>query len=416
MDRQRRRVLTSGLAAASAVAAAPVLVLRQLLEAFADSAPTTGRTLVILQLAGGNDGLNTVIPFHDSRYYDARPGIAIPTNQAIPLNDDIALHPSLAKLKSLWDDKVVAIVEGVGYPEPNYSHFRSMHIWQTGDPRDKYRDGWAGRCLEPLKGDRQVPLLALAVGNKLPPELLSEKVDVPIVANIPAYQFKGDEAYPASSRERLDRLLDLYAASPKDRPYGDLLGATLQVAYQSAQSLQDADKAFKPSVDYPNTPLASGFKLLAAVIAAGVGMSIGQVALGGFDTHLNQLPQQARLLTMVSEAVDAFYRDLKAQGKDKDVLIMTWSEFGRRVNSNASGGTDHGSAAPLFLVGTPVSGGLYGQRPDLGNLDAGNLRFTTDFRSIYATVAEDWLGVPAGAVFGQDRFPKLPVFVPAQGQ
>ncbi len=405
----RRHLIKSSATLLPAVAFLPGLLRRE----FADSrrvssASTTDRTLVIIQQAGGNDGLNTIIPYGDGRYYDLRPAVAIPQQDVIPLNNQVGFHPGLTRFKKLWDSGRLAIVEGVGYPNPSFSHFQSMDVWRFADPEGKVKHGWLGRCLETFGGGTDSGFRGIAVGRKLPPELYSPRVPMAIVESVPLYQFQADSRYPAYTSARTEALVKMYAAA-KDTPYGGLLNSTIDAAYHSSSALVQADKAYRSAVLYPDSPLANGLRILAGAIAGGLGINVGHVTIGGWDTHASQKPDHDRLLQTLSEAVYAFYEDLKAHGKDRDVVIMSWSEFGRRVKGNASDGTDHGSAVPLFFIGTPVKGGFYGRRPDLGALSSDNLRFTTDFRSVYATVLENWFGVPSNTIL-KGRFETLPIF------
>ena len=345
------------------------------------------------------------------RYYDLRADLAIPDGEVLPLDGEVGLHSSLAHLKTLWDQGMLAVVEGVGYPSPNFSHFSSMDIWQSADPEAKLKNGWLGRYFDTLDSTQEV-FAGLVAGGRPAPDLLSATVPVPIVQSIAQYQLQGDPRFPEAAEPRAETLLNLYAASPPQAPYAMLLNTTMEAFQRSSQALQQADQAYTQMADYPNTQLAGALRLLGEAVVGDLGVKVGHVTIGGFDTHATQAGLQAGLLQTVSEALWAFYQDLKGHGKDRDVVVMTWSEFGRRARSNASNGTDDGAAGLLFVLGTPVNGGLYGERPDLGNLSDDNLRFTTDFRSVYATVLERWLGAPAEAVLGNQRFEALP-FLPA---
>ncbi|MBI2328536.1 MAG: DUF1501 domain-containing protein [Chloroflexi bacterium] len=406
----RRQLLKGGISLLPALAFLSAPWRREILFASSALAATPAdRTLVVVQQAGGNDGLNTIIPYSDGHYYDLRPNIAIPQEEVLPLNNEVGFHPELAKFKTLWDKGNLAIVEGVGYSLPSLSHFQSMDIWRFADPEVKVRQGWLGRYLETLGGSRGDVFPGLAVGRTLPLELYSPQVSVTIVESLSLYQFQGDSRYPDATQGRTEALSGIYDAAPQDSPYAALFHNTLGATHQSSAALMQADKAYQPGVDYPDSSLAGGLRILAEAITGNLGVRVGHVTIGGWDTHANQKPDHARLLRTLSEALYAFYQDLKAHGKDGDVLIMTWSEFGRRVTSNASDGTDHGTAVPVFFLGTPVKGGFYGQRPDLGSLSSNNLRFTTDFRTVYATVLEGWFKTPPDAILGK-QFETLPIF------
>ncbi|MBI2328269.1 MAG: DUF1501 domain-containing protein [Chloroflexi bacterium] len=246
------------------------------------------------------------------------------------------------------------------------------------------------------------------MGGRLPPELYSPRVPVPIVESVQLYQFQGDSRYPASAPARKEALVEMYSLQ-KDAPYRRLLNDTFDAAYASSAAIVQADKFYNPAVVYPDTPLGKGLRILAEAIVGDLGIKVGHVTIGGWDTHASQKPDHVKLLRTLSEAVSAFYEDLKGHGKDGNVVIMTWSEFGRRAKSNASDGTDHGTAVPIFFIGTPVKGGFYGERPNLGSLSSDNLRFTVDFRTVYATVLEEWFGAPSNAILGK-QFETLPIF------
>lgn len=407
----RRQFLKSSMLVAPSFAFMPAIFKRAVAaattETFNSSPASPSGTLVIVQMAGGNDGLNTVVPYNDDRYYDLRGNIALAQKDVLPLNNEVGFHPAMAKLKELWDEDILAIVEGVGYPNPSFSHFESMDIWQSADLNRNYKDGWLGRYFDSLQQTQSHPFQGMAVGRKLPPSLRSAKVPIPIVESVDQYRLNSSSHVPEYAEARAEAVLKLFAASPRGAPYSVLLDNTVEAAYQSSLALQGAHASYTPGAIYPETKLGKALKLVAEAIIGDLGVKVGHVSIGGFDTHADQPDEHADLLTKLSEAMAAFYQDLKAHGKDKDVTIMTWSEFGRRVTSNASDGTDHGTAGPMFLLGTPVKGGLYGERPDLRDLGNNNLRFTTDFRSVYATVFEQILGVPAEAMLGTSEYKPL---------
>jgi uncharacterized protein (DUF1501 family) len=360
-----------------------------------------GRTLIVVQMAGGNDGLNTIVPYTDSLYYQARPTLAIKQTDVLTLNDRLGLNPALQALKPLWDQGRFAIVEGVGYPNPSLSHFQAMDIWQTLDLNGQGTEGWLGKYVAGLVDKDGHPFQALDIGVQLPAALQAISAQVPIVSQPKTYQLAPDRANPRGVDARTQALLHLYDSYPKTAPYAALLDATAQNAQQGSKQLQEADAAYKPAVQYPTGGFADGLKVLAEAIVQGLGLRVGYITLGGFDTHANQVKDQPALLKTLAEGVSAFYADLAAHGKADDVVVMTWSEFGRRVHENGNQGTDHGTAAPLFVLGNAVTGGIYGEPPNLGNLDqTGNLKFTIDFRQVYATILDRWLGASSQAVLG----------------
>ena len=356
-----------------------------------------GRTLIVVQLAGGVDGLNTVIPYSDPLYQTSRPQLAIAESEMLVIDDRVAFNPALQGLKQLFDAGQLAVVEGVGYPNPSFSHFKAMDIWQSADPDAKARDGWLGRYFDGLVDAGGHPLSGLSYGRSLPSAFESSLATVPSVGSLETFALAG----PQSRAESLVQMYDLYR--PAGSPFAALLDSTLDNALDSSAQLAAAHASYTPAVEYPQSSLASGLTLMAELIDSGGGQTplrVGHVVLGGFDTHTQQDSRLEPLLVETSEAISAFWQDVVAHGHGEDVLIVTWSEFGRRVPENAQLGTDHGAAAPMFLIGGKVKGGFYGEPPDLDDLDDGNLRYSVDFRSVYSTVLEGWLEAPAAEILG----------------
>lgn len=366
--------------------------------------------LVIIQLNGGNDGLNTVIPYGNGLYYDARPKLAVPPTDVLVLNDQLGLHPKCTSLKRLYDAGRVAIVQGVGYPNANRSHFRSTDIWMTANPDTVEKTGWLGRYLdESIARFHGVKLPAANIGGTLPLTLVGEKVVVPSIASLESYQFLTDARYPQEREQRL-QLFRAINGQPFENAYVEYLAQTGIGAQQSAAELQTAVKKYHSTVEYPKDPFAQGLRLIAQIIAGGIGTQILYVTIGGFDTHAEQNTARVNhpmLLDTVDKGLDAFYQDISQMGVADNIVMMTFSEFGRRVRENGSLGTDHGTAAPMLILGNRVKGGLHGEYPSLTKLDDnGDLIYTVDFRSVYATILEDWLGADAQAVLGR-KFEKL---------
>ncbi len=383
-----------------------------------------GRILVVLQLTGGNDGLNTLVPYRDDEYYKARPAIAVPRGQVLSLTDDLGVPPQMRGIKDLFDQGWLSVVQGVGYPNPNRSHFESMDIWHTCCAEAAKRDGtgWLGRTLETLTapaanrsapaGDLSAPAAAMAAtlpaihvdGTDLPLALAARGVAVPTIDN--PNDFKLDMLDPGSGRsaDALRRLAAPSTAASKSTPGAksdDLMfiQRTMLTACDQAEQLATAAKAGSGG-DYPNYGLGEHLRLIANLIHAGVGARIYYTSLSGFDTHAKQKNHHAQLLSQVSQSIKAFFDDLRARGLADRVLLMTFSEFGRRVHENYSEGTDHGAAAPMLLVGPGVQGGIHGGKPGLTDLDDGDLRMATDFRSVYAAVLENWLRVGSDTILG----------------
>ena len=356
-----------------------------------------GRTLIVVQLAGGVDGLNTVIPYSDPLYQTSRPQLAIAESEMLVIDDRVAFNPALQGLRQLFDAGQLAVVEGVGYPNPSFSHFKAMDIWQSADPDAKARDGWLGRYFDGLVDAGGHPLSGLSYGRSLPSAFESSVATIPSVGSLETFALAG----PQSRAESLVQMYDLYR--PAGSPFAALLDSTLDNALDSSAQLAAAHASYTPAVEYPQSSLASGLTLMAELIDSGGGQTplrVGHVVLGGFDTHTQQDSRLDPLLVETSEAISAFWQDIVAHGHGEDVLIVTWSEFGRRVPENAQLGTDHGAAAPMFLIGGKVKGGFYGEPPDLDDLDDGNLRYSVDFRSVYSTVLEGWLEAPAAEILG----------------
>lgn len=407
----RRDFARSGLAVISVGAFMPTLFTRAIAAASFDKSPSSAgsgstKTLIVVQLAGGNDGLNTVIPFADPSYQRLRPTLGIPTDQVLRLDDHLGLHPSLEPLKALWDAGNLAIVENVGYDHPSLSHFQAMDIWQTADPTIGKHDGWLSTLVGGSVDSDGHPFKAVTFGRTLAPALCCPAIPPPALSSVDDYQLQPDPRFPAGQASREEALTRLYASYTAPAPYAALLDATSKTAERSSKDLQSTVASYQTSAPYPKGGFGDGLKLLAALIAKDVGLRVGYVILGGFDTHSAQAKHHADLLKTLADGIAAFHTDLVTHGKADDVLLMTWSEFGRRAAENASGGTDHGTAAPLFVAGSSVKKGIYGDPPNLSSLDNGNLRFATDFRSIYATVLEDWLQADSKAILGQ-RFERV---------
>jgi uncharacterized protein (DUF1501 family) len=406
----RRAFLNRGVVLASASLAVPSFLQR---SAFAMAQPGTpgvddNRVLVVVQLSGGNDGLNTVVPFGDAAYYRARASIGIAENAALKLDGDqgLGLHPALAGIKEMYDEGLLSVVQGVGYPNPNRSHFVSMDIWHTADT-DATGEGWLGRyidhqCCGYGKGESGTPDGSAADANAMPgialmrtaPLALEGIKSKPIAFETPdLFRWTGEDVHEslASPYEALTSRGGSAEASAGSN--ADFLLRTALDAQVSSDLIRKA-VATRPLVEYPRSELGQQLSMVASMIRAGLKTRVYYVSHGGFDTHAGQGGAQgnhARLLQTYAEAMRAFYRDLKAQENDTRVLTMTFSEFGRRVAQNASGGTDHGTAAPMFLAGPMVRAGVHGEHPSLKNLDDGDLKFGIDFRSVYAGVAKDWL-------------------------
>lgn len=419
---RRRDFLRSGLvfgAGAAGLAAGYAAVP----DAFARgvyAAKTNGvvndRVLVMIQLAGGNDGLRTVIPLQDPRLHDLRPRLGeMSVGQALPISADLGLNQSLKRTKALWDRGRVAIVQGVGYPNPSFSHFESIRVWETGDPSRRQVNGWLGRTLAANYDSLGHPLTACACGSTgVPGALRDLQATLTVINSQKAFGFTGGSEVEAAVGA-------LYRATPGI--YGALFDTAMATAQEAIASLETARSKYQAKAEYSDrqelvfaskNQLAAALQLAAELIVTGTGVKLLHVTLGGFDTHYTELARHDDLMAYLDSAVGAFYEDLTAHGVADRVLIATWSEFGRRPRENASGGTDHGAAAPLLLLGDPVRGGVYGEAPSLADLDAtGNLKFTVDFRSVYQEILGAHLGADPKEILG-GSFAKLG-FVKAPG-
>jgi uncharacterized protein (DUF1501 family) len=394
----RRDLLSRGALLVAAGLTAPSFIARtaMALSSQADTPTATSKNiLVAVQLSGGNDGLNTVIPFGDPGYYQARSSLAIPTSDILPLTDSVGLHPNLGGLKTLYDQGLVAVVQGVGYPNPNRSHFRSMDIWHTARPDIIERTGWLGRYLDSCQCGQDQPLPAVSAGDQLNSLFYAEHTLVPAVASIGGFSLQTDSGDRNSRQVQIQTLRNIYQQAGNWPAHEALMRKTAVQAMDGADQLVQAAGAYHSAVQYPaNNPLAAQLQMVAQIIAGDLGTRVFSVQLGGFDTHAAQFNQQANLLQQLGDALNAFEQDLAAMGKQNDVLLMSFSEFGRRVAQNGSNGTDHGTAEPMFVIGPRVAGGLYGTYPALADLDDnGDLKFGTDFRNVFAAVLRDHMGL-----------------------
>jgi len=369
-------------------------------------APADDRVMVLINLQGGNDGLNTVVPYSMPQYYRYRPSIAVAQNDVLRLNDEVGLNPNLKSLKAMFDKSQVAVIQGVGYPKPDHSHFRSQEIWQTADPQSYASTGWLGRYLDAANLPKGNLFDAVAISPVLPEVFGSRTIDVPAIdGNLRGYALQSDRS-PGGAGAFRSIVSD--TSLPFTSPYLAKVTEIEVNAQRGSEELPKLIAGYTPQAQYPATNLGRSLALAAQMIGSKLGTRVIYVTHGSFDTHTYQKATQDRLLGQFSDALSAFYQDLAAHGDDGRVLTMTFSEFGRRVAENASRGTDHGEAAPLFLIGGRVKGGVYGRHPSLDDLDNGDITFTTDFRSVYATVLERWLAVSSSNVLA-GSFAQLPM-------
>lgn len=362
--------------------------------------PPEQRTLVMVQLGGGDDGLNLLAPYSNGLYYDLRPKVAIAQSDVLQLDSQFGLHPSVKAFKRLYDDGKLAMIQGVGYPSPSRSHFRSMDIWHTARTDANADQGWLGAFMAEVYKVGDSPFQCVNIGNNIPKAMLSPHAPAAAVQDANTFQFLADRKLPTGKDPLLKTFGQIYAKPGRKLPTMELVAQGWDATTRGVEALGAASEKYQPSTPYPQNPFSKALQNVAQMIAANLGTRVFYVSLGGFDTHSNQKPAHANLLTTVSEGLAAFQKDLEQMGKADGVLILGFSEFGRRVRENGSGGTDHGAAGPMFAIGNPVTAGLYGEAPSLTNLDDGDLRHTVDFRSVYATVLENWFKVPSQAILG----------------
>jgi uncharacterized protein (DUF1501 family) len=406
MSVTRRDFLAAGLVGVAGGVIVPPILAKGVFAAGINGIHNN-RVLVVLQLAGGNDGLNTVVPYADPAYATARPTVGVRPESVLHIDGSIGLNPALKGLKSLHDSGQVAIVQGVGYDKPTYSHFENLYVWEYADPQRAQTDGWLGKLLGTRLDSQGHPLSGCALGEvSTPPELRAANATVSVIQSVQGYTVRGGTGHQATARA-------LYRTTPGI--YGALFDQALSTAEAGMATLASGAASYKPAAQYAATGatpaagnLASALQLTAQMIVTEPSVKICHVVISGFDTHQAESTRQTALLAEVDTAVSAFMQDMTAHGQSDRVVLMTWSEFGRRVSENGSQGTDHGAAAPLFIVGKPVKGGLYGEQPSLTNtIDSGNLKYEIDFRSVYQTLIRDWLQGDAATVLGA-TYPELP--------
>ena len=352
------------------------------------------KNLVVIQLTGGNDTLNTVIPYNDGLYYDNRRTVAYKPESVLPISDELAFNPKMGSMKRLWDDGKMALINGIGYPSPNRSHFRSMDIWHTAEPDDIGKEGWLGRTARVLDPNAENVLTAVNFGRGLPRALGVKGVPVASVGNLETYGLFPDLQDDMMRKIALDAFAKMYGGARGQDAVMDFLGQTGSDALKGADILRTAPGLYSSNVEYAANPIADSLKSVAQVMFANLGTRIYYTIQGGYDTHSGEMATHAQLWDHLSGAVGDFWDDLVEHDRQDDTLIFIFSEFGRRIKDNGSG-TDHGSGGSAFLVGGQVIGGMYGEYPSLEpekQLE-GDLQFNNDFRRTYATILDRWLHV-----------------------
>ncbi|HMU45541.1 MAG TPA: DUF1501 domain-containing protein [Chitinophagaceae bacterium] len=368
------------------LATASVLV-PKFLKAFEakNMVPPGNKVVVVLQLSGGNDGLNTVIPYRNDLYYKARPKLGIEKGKVLSLTDEVGLNPALTGLKDLYDDGSLGILNSVGYPNPDRSHFRSMDIWHSASQSSDYwTTGWVGRYLDAQCSGCDKPTQALEIDDVLSLALKGE--------HIKGIAMKDPKRLFGTANEKFFRdVLKNHKDEAGEQPV-DYLYKTMAETLSSADYIFQKSRMHPTNAEYPKTDLGNSLKTIASLIFSDINTKVYYVSLGSFDTHINQQPQQQRLFTEMNDAVKAFVKDLKQQNRFEDVLLFTFSEFGRRVQQNASIGTDHGTANNMFFIsGGLKQKGVLNAMPDLADLNEGDLKYKVDFKNVYATVLNKWL-------------------------
>jgi len=367
------------------------------------------RKLVVVQQAGGNDYLNTIVPYTDGTYYDSRPNVHIREEEVLKIDGRMGFGPNLAPLKSLWDEGKVAIIHGIGYPNPNRSHFRSGDIWHTAVPETIGKDGWLGRALREMDPAGDNVLTAVNFGRGLPRALQCDGVSAASVGKLENYGFFPDLKQETARSRTLELFAKLYSTHQADA-LAAFLTQTGSAAMAGADQLRSAKDKYRSSVEYASNGIAQSLRDVAQVMFAGIGTRIFYTVHGGYDNHLKELEDHAKLWGDLAPALSDFADDLAEHGEGEDTLLMVYSEFGRRIDDNGTG-TDHGSGGVAFLIGDAVKGGHYGEYPSLKEADRlqGDLHYNNDFRSTYSTILDQWLGVnPAEVIEG--RFEQFDLF------
>ena len=371
------------------------LMMPQFLKALGRPAmvPPGNKVMVVLQFSGGNDGLNTVIPVRNDIYYKLRPRLGIQKDRALSITDEVALNPALPFFKELFDEGSMGIMNNVGYPNPDRSHFRSMDIWQSASESNEYLNtGWLGRYLDAQCSGCDKPTQAIEIDDVLSLALKGE--------NLKGLALKDPKKLFNTSNEKYFK--EINAAHEHGEAAADYLYKTLGETLSSADYLYQQSRRHLSTQSYPSTELGKNLKTISSLIRSDINTKVYYVSLGSFDTHVNQENQQGRLFTQLNDAISALVKDLKSNNRFQDVTIMTFSEFGRRVSQNASGGTDHGTANNMFFIGGGLKKkGLLNAMPDLNDLNEGDLKYTVDFKNVYATMLDGWLGADSEKILGK---------------
>ena len=358
--------------------------------------------LVVVQLSGGNDFLNTVVPYTNPNYYDTRTKVVIPQDEVLPINDALGFHPSLGPLKELYDQGKVAVIQGIGYPNSSRSHFRGMDIWHTCEPDRVAAEGWLGKVIQELDPSKENVLTAVNFGRGLPRAMAAPGVPVSSVGDLDNYGLMTGIAEEQRRNRALEIFKNMYAPAIGTGPVMDYLAQTGLDVLKGADSLNEAPAQYSSDVEYADNSIAQSLRDVARVHTAGLGTRIFYTSHGGYDTHSNEMPTHPKLLAELSGAILDFFHDLRDHDASEEVVVLAFTEFGRRMRDNGSG-TDHGSGGGAFIIGERVKGGLYAEYPPLDPaqwLNGEDLRHTIDFRGVYATILEQWLQVDPKPIVG----------------
>ncbi|MDE0207284.1 MAG: DUF1501 domain-containing protein [Candidatus Tectomicrobia bacterium] len=361
------------------------------------SANKADKTLVVVQLTGGNDFMNTLVPYTSEHYYDARKKIVIQQDQVLPINDTLGINANAAPLKRLYDEGKMAIVQGIGYPNSNRSHFRGMDIWHTCEPDRVGNEGWVGLAVRELDPQAENVLTGVNIGMGLPRAMAVTGVPVTSIGDLEGYGVMNRLEKESLRNRSLETFRNIYDQAIGSGPVSEYIGKTGIDILKGADMLADVADQYESSVEYADNVIAKNLRDVARIHLAGLGTRIFYTAHGGYDTHANEMPTHPKLLQEMSGAIADFFDDLEEHGAADDVTMLVFTEFGRRMRDNGSG-TDHGSGGGAFILGNQVNGGLYSEYPSLDPADwehGEDLKHTFDFRGVYGTMLEQWMGIEA---------------------
>ena len=365
---------------------------------------------VVVQLNGGNDFMNTVIPYGNDIYYDSRPVIRIPQEQILPIDNYLGFNPNFAPVKELYDEGRVAIVQGVGYPNSSRSHFRGTDIWHTAEPDRIGTEGWLGQVVHEMDPRKENPLTCVNIGRGLPRAMSKPGVPITSVGDLDNYGVMSGITSEAERRQALDIFEKMYGPAVGTGPVREYVAQTGMDVLRGADVLKKAPEIYSSTVEYADNPIASSLRDAARVHLADLGTRIIYTQHGGYDTHANEVPNHPRLLTELSGAIMDFFQDLRDHDASENVVMLVFTEFGRRIRDNGSG-CDHGAGGGSFVIGERVKGGLYAEYPslDIDKQTYGDMAHTYDFRGLYTTLLEEWMGVEAAPIV-RGQYEKIPIF------